>query len=155
MPKPKSNASPDLTQAVQMMSHLPTPTALMAPQAEMAWQTQKNLMSEWGRYAEAWFDRRQEAAESAQRCMERLEKAGNGDGAEVNQAVSELNSWMSDEMQRLSSDARDNMELCMRCFGLLSEGAVSAGSRMAEEAKEKAAAATETVKGGEGGKAGG
>ncbi len=154
MPKEKSTSSPDLTQALQMMTHLPAPASLVAPQAELAWQTQKNLMSEWGRYADAWFGRRKEAAESAQRCMERLEKAGGGDGAQVNQAVSELNSWMSDEMQRLSSDARDNMELCMRCFGLLSEGAVSAGSRMAEEAREKAVEAAETVES-RGGKAGG
>lgn len=150
MPKDRSTAMPDLTQALHMMPHLPAPASLMAPQAELAWQTQKSLMSEWERYADAWFGRRRDAAESAQRCMERLEKAGGGDGAQVNDAVSELNGWMSDEMQRLSSDARDNMEFCMRCFGLLSQGAVSAGSRMAEEAKETAAEAAETVEGGDG-----
>lgn len=122
----------DLVQPMQMMTQFSMPAAAMAPQAEILWQTQKSLMQEWDRYAHAWFERRRDAAESAQRCVEHMRKA-NGDGA-PEETVAEINGWLSDEMKRLSTDAMENMEFCMRCFGLMSQGATSAGERLSEGA---------------------
>ena len=124
----------DLMQPMQMMTQFALPAAAMAPQAEVIWQTQKSLMQEWDRYAHAWFERRRDAAESAQRCAEHMRKA-NGDGA-PEETVAEINGWLSEEMKRLSTDAVENMEFCMRCFGLMSQGATSAGERLSESVAE-------------------
>lgn len=136
MAKDKPLQVPDMSQALQMLTQMPVPTNLLAPRAEVAWRAQENLIRECERYAHAWFQRRRDAAESAQRCLERVQKSGNADGAQVNAAVEELNTWMSDEMKRLSSDTQENMEFCMRCFGLLSDGANSAGAERAENTPE-------------------
>lgn len=137
MSKDKKPQVHDPEHMLRMMSQLPAPTAFMAPQAQIAWSTQKALMDEWERYAHAWFERRREAAESAQRCMERVQNTGNSDGAQVNEAMSEMNAWLTDEMQRLTADAMENTEFCLRCFGVLTQGATSAGTELAKETEEK------------------
>lgn len=136
MSKDKKPQVHDPEHMLRMMSQLPAPTAFMAPQAQIAWSTQKALMDEWERYAHAWFERRREAAESAQRCMERVQDTGNSDGAQVNEAMSEMNAWLTDEMQRLTADAMENTEFCLRCFGVLTQGATSAGTELAKEAEQ-------------------
>lgn len=124
----------DLMQPLQMMTQFPLPAAALAPQAEIAWQTQKTLMQEWDRYAHAWFERRRDAAESAQRCVEHMRQADGGTAPQ--EAAAEMNAWLSDEMKRLSADAMENMEFCMRCFGLVSKGATSATESLSEGVAE-------------------
>lgn len=141
MPKDRSTQAPDISQALQMMTLLPSPATFMAPQAQSAWKTQGYLMNEWERYVHSWFQRRHAAAESAQRCVESLHKASNSGGGQMNEAVSEFNTWMSDEMQRLSSDAIENIEFCMHCFELMSQNATSAGKEFVEEVQETTSAA--------------
>ena len=136
MPKDSTTKVPDMERTLRVLSQLPAPAAFMAPQAQVAWSTQKALMDEWERYAHAWFERRREAADSARRCMEQVQKSGTSDGAQVNEAMGDMNSWLSDELQRLSADAVENMEFCMRCFGVLAQGATSAGAELGRKTEK-------------------
>ena len=145
MSKNKTLQLHDPEQMLRMMSQLPAPAALMAPQAQIAWSTQKTLMDEWERYAHAWFERRREAAESAQRCMERVQNTGTSDGAQVNEAMGEMNAWLTDEIQRLTADAMENTEFCLRCFGVLTQSATSAGTELAKEAEQTTGEATKAA----------
>ncbi|MFP4043285.1 MAG: hypothetical protein ACLFTP_01730 [Rhodosalinus sp.] len=145
MSKDKKPQLHDPEQMLRMMSQLPAPTAFMAPQAQIAWSTQKALMDEWERYAHAWFERRREAAESAQRCMERVQNTGSPDSAQANEAMREMNAWLTDEMQRLTADAMENTEFCLRCFGILTQGATSAGTELAKETEQTAGEATKAA----------
>ena len=129
----------DMMQALRMMTQGPGPLGLLAPQIGAAWKTQATMMAEWERYADAWFDRRRAAAEEAQRCMETLQKNGAADG----DAIGAISTWMSDEMTRLSADAKENVEFGMRCADLLAQNADVTGQKVADETQ---ATADETAK---------
>jgi exonuclease VII large subunit len=146
MAKRKQSDTTDVTQPMQMMAQFSPAAALMAPQAEAVWETQRKLMEEWQRYTKSWFDRRRAAAESARHALHQLNDSGGTDGAKIEQAMKELSDWMSNEVERLSADATENVEFGVRCAHIVTEGVTTAGTELAEETREGAEAARTRAK---------
>lgn len=78
--------------------------------------------------------------------MDKLHKTEGVDDPEVKTAMKEINEAMSEEMQRLSSDAVESMQFSMQVFELRQRHATSTGKEMAYETQE---ATTEATKAGD------
>lgn len=85
-----------------------------SPQLKSIVQVQESLTEELGRFAQNWFQRRHEAAETAFKALHEINAKAKDDPAAAVQAITE---WQRGSFERLSADLQDWTTLCMRCAG--------------------------------------
>ncbi len=87
------------------------------PQTKNYLQAQETLFDEVEKFANAWFQRRQDATMSMINAGRRIASEGKGDLAG---AAKEIAGWQAAAMQQMAEDAKECAEMMRRCAGALS-----------------------------------
>ena len=127
---PKTPLTDIMDQARGMLATNP----MLAPQMEQFWKAQEDVLKEARTFSEAWFQRRQEAAQSALDAVRDI----NGNGADPSMAMSAIIDWQQHSFQRLTEDMQQWVDLCTRCAGCMTSAEVEAGKQGAKKLAKRA-----------------
>jgi len=105
-----------------------------ASQFRHLWAVQDKILGDFEELAQKWCERRHEANRTAVEATKAMSKNGGND---LPEAMRLMNEWLTKSMARLSEDARDNYEFCMRCTNHLANEGMAAGEQLAETAQEQ------------------
>lgn len=104
----------------------------MAPQAKHFFEAQERLREESEKFWSAWFQRRQDAAQSLIDAGKRIASEGQTDPAS---AMMEILDWQMHSMERLAEDGKDCAEMLSRCAGAFVESETEAMKDVSETMK--------------------
>lgn len=90
--------------------------AFRAPQADHAWQMQEQILAEFEKFSEGWFQRRQDAVRDLIESGRRVASKGRIDPAVAMTALAE---WQGGAMRRLAEDAKACNAMLSRCGGAI------------------------------------
>lgn len=109
--------------------------SMTSPPLRQVWMTNDKILEEFEELTHNWVERRHEANRTA---IEAARAISDTRGGDVTDAVRIMSDWLTKSMERLSEDAKDNYEFCVKCAGHMAGGSVAAGEDLAESVSEQA-----------------
>jgi hypothetical protein len=108
--------------------------SMTSPPLRQIWVTNDKILEEFEELAHAWVERRHEANRTAIEAAKAITDNRSGD---MTDAVRIMSDWLTKSMERLSEDAKDNYEFCVKCASHMAGGSVAAGEELAESVTEQ------------------
>lgn len=108
--------------------------SMTAPPLRQIWVTNDKILDDFEELTHNWCERRHEANRSA---LEAAKKMSDTRGSDVSDAVRIMSDWLTRSMERLSEDAKENYEFCVKCASHMAGGSVAATEEMAESTSEQ------------------
>ena len=109
--------------------------SMTSPPLRQIWVANDKILDEFEELAHNWVERRHEANRTA---LEATKAISENRGSDVTDAVRIMSDWLTKSMERISEDAKDNYEFCVKCASHMAGGGVAATEELAESTSEQA-----------------
>ncbi|MFP3944373.1 MAG: hypothetical protein ACLFWF_10795 [Alphaproteobacteria bacterium] len=109
--------------------------SMTAPPLRQIWVTNDKILDDFEELTHNWCERRHEANRTA---LEAAKAMSDTRGTDVSDAVKIMSDWLTKSMERLSEDAKENYEFCVKCASHMAGGSVAATEQLAESTSEQA-----------------